>query len=106
MKNKKTETLKFTDETIKTIGDGIIENILDNLSDFIDNGVRYGILPKHIAEAVAEHIASPEEASFNKLEIVFLQARGQLHKRVREYVYQQLPTKIQRHGEEHYGTDD
>ena len=29
MENKKTQTLNFTDETIKAIGDGIIENLLN-----------------------------------------------------------------------------
>ena len=103
--NEKQE-LNFTDDTIEEIGDSVIEKVLDHLSEFIDSGVRYGLLPEHLARDIAEHIAQPEEASINKLEINFLKAKGQLHKRVREYVYKQLPTAIKRHGSEEYGMED
>ena len=105
MKMADKHELNFTDATIQEIGDDIVENVLDHLADFIDSGVRNGLLPKHIASDIANFIAQPDEASFTKLEIDFLKARGQLHKRVREYVYKTLPIAIGRHGEEYYGQD-
>ena len=103
---KEKQELNFTDETIKEIGECIIERVIDNLPDFIDMGIRNGLLPEQLARDIAEYIAQPEEASFNKLEITFIKARGQLHKRVREYVYKGLPSAITRHGAEEYGLED
>ena len=88
--------LNFTDATIKDIGDNVVQSVLDDLTDYIENGVRYGVLPKHVAADIAQFIAQPEEASFTKLEIDFLKARGQLHKRVREYVYKSITRSNQR----------
>ena len=101
--SSRTLELNFTDETIKAIGNDIIKSLIDHLPDFIDSGVRRGVLPENLARDIAQSIAQPEEACFDKLEINFHKARGQLHKRVREYVYKNLPTALGRHGAEHYG---
>lgn len=106
--------LRFTDDTISEIGDQIIDRVIENLSDFIESGVRHGLIPNHLARDIAEYILQSEkgeeteqseEASFTKLEITFLKARGQLHKRVREYVYKELPKALERHGAVQYGME-
>ena len=105
------QELRFTDDTISEIGDQIIDRVIENLSDYIESGVRHGLIPNHLARDIAEYILQSEEAdkseeaSFAKLEITFLKARGQLHKRVREYVYKKLPKALGRHGEQHYGVE-
>ena len=101
----KKQELIFTEETLKEIGDNIIQTILDDLPDFIDSGVRDGLLPQQLIRDITEFITANEDARFDRLEINLIIARGQLHKRVREYVYKQLPTAIRQHGEEHYNIE-
>ena len=97
------QELNFTDDTIEEIGDQIIDRVIETLPDFIESGVQHGLLPNHLARDIAEYIAQPEEASFAKLEIDFLKARGQLHKRIRAYIYKELPKALEQHGAKHYG---
>ena len=98
--------LHFTDETIKQIGDQIINRVIENLSDFIQSGLQDGLIPNHLARDIANTIIQSEEekeTSFTKIEIAILKARGKLHKSLSQYVYKELPERIQQHGKDKYG---